>query len=170
MENILIRNFEHSDLKGMLAVFNYFAENSFAVYCEFPLAENQFNKLAEQIRIGLVIEDRTDNRIIGFGYISNYKIFPNFNHSGILTYFILPEYTGKGLGTELFNELILRGRAMGITNFFAHISSLNTQSLNFHKKHGFEEAGIHKNPGNKFGEKFDIAWMQKQFNNTDGHK
>ena len=72
------------------------------------------------------------------------------------------DYTGLGLGTKLLNELISAGKKIGITNYLAHISSQNTQSLNFHKKHGFEEVGRFKKVAIKFNNFIDVVWVQKQ--------
>lgn len=160
--DIIIRSYDETDLPGMMKVFNYFAENSSAVYTGQILEYGQFVKLAEQIRIGLVVIK--DNVIIGFGFIARYKPYQNFNRTGTLTYFIMPEYTGCGIGTLLFNKLIDDGLKGGITNYLAHISSKNTQSLAFHKKHGFTEVGRFFNVADKFGESFDIVWVQKQYN------
>lgn len=157
---LIIRSFAEKDIEAMLSIFNFFAENSYAVYCDFPLTLTQFKMITEQIKIGLVIE--AESKIIGFGYISPYKPYPNFSRTGVLTYFILPEYTGKGLGTRLFNTLIDEGVKAGITNYLAHISKMNEQSLNFHKKHGFEAVGIFKNVADKFGKSIDVVWVQKQ--------
>lgn len=160
-EKIVIRDYTGTDLEGLLKVFNYFAENSFAVYSEVPLSEEHFRMMMAQARVSLVVLD--GDKIIGFGYIGKYKPFPNFNRTGLLTYFILPEYTGKGVGTRLFNNLLSKGKQIGITNYLAHISSKNTQSLQFHNKQGFEEVGLFKNVAAKFNEPFDIVWVQKQF-------
>ena len=156
-----IREYNGSDLEGMLPVFNYFAEHGDAVYTDMPLSLNRFKKLIEQVKIGLVLEN--GDKIIGFGYISAYKPYPNFDFTGVLTYFIMPQYTGIGLGTRLFDELIKRGRQAGINNFLAHISSMNEQSLNFHKKKGFVTVGEFKNVAVKNSRLFDIIWVQKQY-------
>ncbi len=161
-KDIIIRDFANSDIEGLIRVFNYFAINSFAVYSESPLTAEHFNLMIAQTRIALVIEN--EKQIIGFGYISKFKPFPNFDGTGLLTYFILPEFTGKGIGKNLFNTLITRGREIGISNYLVHISSKNEQSLQFHKKMGFNETGLFKNVAKKFGELFDIVWMQKQYN------
>jgi len=161
-EDIIIRDYNETDLDGLMTVFNYFAINSYAVYSEVALSREHFISMLAQTRIALVVE--VNNQIIGFGYISKFKPFPNFNKTGLLTYFILPEFTGKGIGKNLFNILISKGKAIGIINYLAHISSKNEQSLQFHKKMGFEEAGLFKNVAKKFGEPFDMVWVQKQFN------
>jgi L-amino acid N-acyltransferase len=158
----LIRELTKDDLEEILSIFNYFAANSFAVYSNIPLTIKHIEKMADEIKVGLVVE--VENKTAGFGYVTYFKPFPNFKNTGVLTYFILPEYTGKGLGTQLFERLILKGKEIGITNYLANISSKNQQSLNFHKKLGFEEVGNFKNVASKFDESFDMIWVQKQFN------
>ena len=116
---------------------------------------------SKKTKVFLVLE--TGNKVVGFGFVASYNPFKSCNHVGVLTYFILPEYTGKGLGTKLFNQLISKGKDLGITNYLAHISSRNEQSLNFHKKHGFQEVGRFKDMSVKLGESIDMVWVQKQF-------
>lgn len=159
-EEKFIRNYEEKDLEAMLQIFNSFAQKSFAVYSDSEISIEKFRWMIEQAVITLVLEK--NNQVIGFGYISRYKPYSNFNRTGVLTYFILPEYTGAGLGTKLFNELILRGKALGITNYLANISSKNEQSLKFHEKHGFNEVGRFRNVATKFGELIDVVWVQKE--------
>ncbi|MFC2103333.1 GNAT family N-acetyltransferase [Bacteroidota bacterium] len=160
-DNIILRPYQKNDFDGILEVFNSFVSDSFSAYCDACFKVTEFRGRIEQLKIILVLTEK--ERIIGYGYLSNYKPYPNFSHTGILTYFILSEYTGKGFGTRLFNKLISIGKENGITNYLAHISSKNIQSLNFHKKQGFVEVGNFKEVGIKFNQKFDIVWMQKIF-------
>ena len=157
---ITIRDFEKNDLDEILAVFNLFVRDNFAAYSESELTREQFKKLIEQAKIILTL--RASETIIGYGYISPYKPLPNFNHTGVLSYFIRTEYTGLGHGSELLQELFKKGKEIGITNYLAHISTRNEQSLNFHKKHGFKEVGRFKDIAKKFGEVIDVVWVQKQ--------
>jgi len=62
------------------------------------------------------------------------------------------------------------GRSIGMINFIAHLSSKNEQSIQFHKKHGFTECGRLKDIGIKFGQLFDIVWVQKQIENIGADK
>jgi phosphinothricin acetyltransferase len=159
---MIFRDYKDKDINDLLTIFNLYAKDSFAVYCDFELNISQFEILLEQVKIILVMQE--GKTTIGFGFISNYKPFHNFNHTGVLTYFIRPEYTGKGYGTKLLNNLISLGKEAGITNYLAHISSRNQPSLNFHKNHGFKIVGRFKNVAVKFGKPFDIVWVQKQYN------
>ncbi|MGB5894406.1 MAG: N-acetyltransferase family protein, partial [Ignavibacteriaceae bacterium] len=145
-----------------LEVVNSFVKDSFAAYSDeyyFPSIVDEWSKKA---KVFLVLE--TENKVVGFGFVASYKPFKSCAHVGVLTYFIRPEYTGKGLGTKLINELISKGKDLGVTNYLAHITSKNEQSLNFHKKHGFQEVGRFKDMSIKLGESVDMVWVQKQFN------
>jgi phosphinothricin acetyltransferase len=163
-DNITIRDFEKSDLDELRAVFNSFVRDSYAAYPESELSGEQFNKLLAQAKIILTLQ--AGERTIGYGYISSYKPLANFDHTGVLSYFILADYTGMGYGSVLLNELFSRGKEIGITNYLAHISSRNEQSLNFHKKHGFKEVGRFRNAAKKFGQAIDVVWVQKQMEET----
>lgn len=159
MENLNLRKYRTSDNKSIKNIFNYFSKESFACYCENDFSSSEIELIMEDTRCAYVIEDH--KKIIGFGYLSHFKKLNTFDHTGVLTYFILPEYTGNGLGTKICNQLLLTGRSLGITNFIANISSKNQQSLNFHKKIGFKEVGKLPQIAIKFGEYFDIIWVQK---------
>lgn len=86
---------------------------------------------------------------------------PTFSRTAEVTYFIHPDYTGKGLGKKLLGFLEKGAVEKGITNILANISSLNPRSIDFHKKNGFVECGRFKNVGRKKGQLFDTVWMQK---------
>jgi len=159
---LIIRNKKEDDNNKILGVVNSFVKNSFAAYQDEPYPPSIVDEWSRKARIFLVLE--TGNEVVGFGFVSSYRPFKSFNHVGVLTYFILQEYTGRGLGTKLFNRLILKGKNLGITNYLAHISSKNEGSINFHKKHGFNEVGRFKDMSHKLGESVDMLWVQKQFN------
>ena len=159
-DGIVTREYVEEDLNAMLDIFNAFAVESFSVYCEEKLNSEQFKSILGNARIIMVLHAL--NKVIGFGFVSSYKPYSNFNGTGVLTYFILPEYTGRGLGKELCDKLISKGEKLGITNYLAHVSSKNFQSLNFHKKFGFAEVGRFKEVWTKFNEPLDVIWFQKQ--------
>ncbi|MFX1597203.1 MAG: GNAT family N-acetyltransferase [Promethearchaeota archaeon] len=154
-----IRKVKNSDLNDVLSIYNYYILNCFAAYSEKEVKINFINHLSQECLSFVVLE--IEKKIVGFAFIKNYLSYDNFKHTGQLSYFIKPEYTNKGFGTTLFNELIDYANENGIRLLFVHLSSLNEQSLNFHKKHGFIECGRFKDIAKKFGQIFDIIWMQR---------
>jgi len=166
LQNLVIREATSQDTQEMLEIFNYYIDNSFAAYLEIPVgpeffqtshAESEPNK--SELYPFYVMEE--DNRVIGIGALRPYLPFPNFQHTGVVSYFILPEYTRKGLGIKLLDVLCQEAKKKNMKNLLASVSSKNQASLNFHLKHGFAECGRFKAAGTKFGKFFDIVWFQK---------
>lgn len=150
------------DRQGIMDIFNYYAENSFAAYPEKKLPYEAFDVFVQVSRgypTGTVTDE--DGKIIGFGMLRVHNAMPVFSQTAEATYFIHYEHTGKGIGSLLLSYLERKARQMGIKNILASISSLNPGSIAFHAKNGFEECGRFRNVGKKNGRDFDTVWMQK---------
>lgn len=157
-----IRNIDSiNDWDGITKIINYFIEHDIAAYPDEKFENSFFSKMynAAPDYPFLVVESGKD--LVGFGYLHPFRSIKTMRKTATLTYFILPEFTGKGIGTLLLRKLIDGGKKMGICNFLAHISSHNEGSIRFHKKHGFEECGRFREVGSKFGKDFDMIWMQR---------
>jgi L-amino acid N-acyltransferase YncA len=163
---LVIREATSQDTQEMLEIFNYYIDNSFAAYLETPVGPEfiqTFHDKGEPNKSEhfpfYVIEE--DNRVIGIGTLRPYLPFPNFHHTGVVSYFILPEYTRKGLGGKLLDVLCQDAKNKQMKSILVNVSSKNQASLNFHLNHGFVECGRFKAAGTKFGKYFDIVWFQK---------
>lgn len=162
----LIREASTEDIPGMLEVFNYYVENSFASYLEtsvepefFQVIQSEKEQDKDESFPFYVIEEY--DKIIGIGALRPYFPFPNFRHTGVVSYFILPGHTRKGLGSKMLGKLCTEAREKKMKSLLANVSSKNEASLNFHLKHGFIECGRFREVGIKFGKYFDIIWLQK---------
>jgi L-amino acid N-acyltransferase YncA len=87
--------------------------------------------------------------------------FPAFIRTGMLTYFIQPEYTRHHLGKKLLDDLTDGVKNMGITSLVATMASKNVAGIHFHFHHGLTEVGTSQNAGSKFGGQFEMVWMQR---------
>ncbi|WP_410508821.1 GNAT family N-acetyltransferase [Methanosarcina hadiensis] len=162
----LLREASTEDIPGMLEVFNYYVENSFASYLEtsvgpefFQVIQSEKEQDKDESFPFYVIEE--NSKIIGIGALRPYFPFPNFRHTGVVSYFILPGHTRKGLGSKMLGKLCTEAREKKMKSLLANVSSKNEASLNFHLKHGFIECGRFREVGIKFGKYFDIIWLQK---------
>jgi len=161
--SLAIRPVRDDDQDDILRVFNYFAVNSFAAYPSQPVGSHlfeRFKSLADGYPF-LVIENDASEEIIGFGLLHRYHPADSFDQTAEVTYFILPEYTGHGLGQRLLDTFITHARSHDISILLASISSLNEQSLKFHAKNGFSECGRLRRIGRKHDHDFDVVWVQK---------
>ena len=160
--NYSIKTMTDDDKDSILSVYNYYVENSFAAYREKKVDSDFFQQLKNMAEgYPFYVVQIPDKRIIGFAFLHSYSEEQCFNRVAEITYFILPSYTGKGIGKDLLGMLINEARKMRIETLLAHISSKNQPSVNFHRQNGFQECGRFINIGKKSGEDFDVVWMQK---------
>jgi L-amino acid N-acyltransferase YncA len=160
--NFRIEAVSMDDGIAIIDIFNYYVENSFAAYPKSKVPYEFFG-LFLNMTCGypfLAAKDRYGN-VLGFGLLHPYNPMPAFSHVAEITYFIAPDHRSKGIGKCMLDSLLAGALEKGITSILASISSQNEPSLTFHKKNGFRECGRFLNIGRKFGQDFDIVWMQK---------
>ena len=72
------------------------------------------------------------------------------------TVYVSPEYTGRGIGKQLMNELIRICRERNFLTLIACITEGNESSFRLHEKLGFERVSHFKKVGMKFGKYLDV--------------
>ncbi|UCD65234.1 MAG: N-acetyltransferase [Candidatus Zixiibacteriota bacterium] len=154
---------EAADRKPVIDIFNYFIENGFAAYREKKVGYDMFDRFLAMIGDFPAITIKSESgEIVGFAFFRPYHPAETFRSTAEVSYFILPEHTGQGLGSLVLGYFETEARARGITVLLASISSLNAQSIAFHRKHGFVECGRFRDIGMKRSRTFDMVWMQKK--------
>jgi phosphinothricin acetyltransferase len=153
---------EEKHKPGIVAVFNHYIHTSFAAFPSRPLPENMLDKFVDIAKTypAVSVLDECE-MVVGFAMLRPYYFEDSMKRTGEISYFLMPGITGQGIGGKILNDFIERARKMGIDNILACISSHNVESINFHRKHGFEQVGLFKRVGRKFDQDFDIVWMQK---------
>lgn len=162
LENVVLP-FPDKALDGIVKIFNYYIEHSFAAYRDEKITVRQFSAVLESAKgyPGVTVRDSRDE-MAGFGFLTPHKPIPTFSHSADFTCFLLPEFTSRGVGGRILDYLEKSGAEMGIENVFSSVSSKNVVSLTFHLRKNFTECGRFRDVGRKDGEYFDTVWMQKK--------
>src|SRR5665647_2394762 len=114
--DIIVRKVRECDRDSIIAIFNYYAATSYAAYPEMPVNDRFFEFLREGTLAFYVLEH--SQQVIGFGLIKPVLPFPAFMRTGMLTYFLMPEFTGHGLGNLLIDRLT--SDAVSYTHLRAH--------------------------------------------------
>ena len=156
-----IRKAADGDRDAVVGITNYFIEHSFANYMENKVGDWFFDMARNMCRDGIFYVIDSPQGVVGLGLLRPHMHPGLFKRAADVSYFILPEHTHKGLGGKLLAELEQEARKVEITTLLANISSLNSQSIAFHRKHGFKDCGRFERIGSKFGKDFDVVWMQK---------
>ena len=151
------------DGKDILDVFNYYVENSFAAYPEQKLPYEFAGVFMDMCKgyPSAVARDES-GAIAGFGMLRAYNSMPAFAKTAEISYFLKPEFTGKGIGKMILEHLVVKAKEKGITSILAGISSFNEGSIRFHLNNGFIECGRFKSIGTKKGRTFDVVYCQRE--------
>ncbi|MBW2499543.1 MAG: N-acetyltransferase [Deltaproteobacteria bacterium] len=166
--NARIRPVAATDWGQIADIFNYYVIESLAAYPDQPVSEAFFrDRQGAHPEYPFVVAEAEEG-VVGFAYLSPFHPARTMRHTASLTYFLHPQHTGRGIGTELLEHLFDGGKSIGVTNFTAHISSENPGSVRFHQKHGFTECGRFVNVGIKKGRRFDMVWMQRELCESEG--
>lgn len=146
----------------VMEIFNHYILTSTAAFPGNSLPEPFFAMLLRKSEVGYpAYAVLCDGKVAGFCQLSPYNPFSTFAGTACVTYFLSPEYSGKGIGTECLRRLEEDGKKMNISHLIAEVSSENDGSLRFHEKNGFRIVGELNGIGSKFGRSFGITLLQK---------
>ena len=164
MRNMKIRTIENKDYGYIVDIYNYYVQNSNAAFIDKSIDIKFVETLHKAaLKNSFLVLDKGE-MIVGFALLKSFLPIETFNRTATVSYFIAPEYTRQGLGSLLINRLVDYAHTSNIDNFIAEISSDNIQSINFHKKQGFQQCGLLSNVGFKNKDDFSIIYMQKHIN------
>ena len=106
--------------------------------------EIQFNELSQLDNIFLVAE--FENTPIGYAQLIMDGRDESINRNRpleIRRIYASQEYLGKGVGRELMQSTIREARQRGCDSIWLGVWEKNPRAINFYKKWGFREVGMH---------------------------
>lgn len=108
----------------------------------------------------LVAED--DEGVLGYAYANHFRPRRAYRFCLEDSIYIAPRAQGRGVGRVLLAELMARCEALGARQMLAVIGdSANAGSIGLHRALGFQDTGLLKASGWKFGRWLDVVLMQK---------
>ena len=123
---------------------------SFELWDKGHLKDCRFVMLAENTVVGWCVVSPTSAREAYKGVIE-------------VSIYIDKAFRGKGLGTELLNHLCRASEEKGYWCLYVSILSINTASINLHKKCGFREVGYRERIAkDRFGQWQNTTLMERR--------
>jgi len=160
------------DAERLLEIYAPYVKNTAISFeYEVPTKEEFATRIADISSKYPYIIMESDGIITGYAYASAFKTREAYKYSVETTIYMDSKYHGMGLGRALYTELENRLRERGILNANACIayarednSNLTNTSMYFHEKMGYKLVGTFHNCGFKFGQFYDMIWMEKMLN------
>lgn len=160
---IKIRDYQKQDCPAVLAIINDAILNSTALYdYNVRTLATQETIFEEKIQKGFpVIVAELNNEVVGFGYYSEFRFREAYKFTVEHSVYANKNCIGKGIGKLLLTELIERAKQQNLHTMIGVIDSENRNSIDFHKRFGFEEVGFIKDSGFKFDRWLHSVFVQK---------
>lgn len=109
--------------------------------CSWPSKNEEYFKKSIEDKNSFVLVAETNNKIIGY-FIGNLKKAGDYRNIKRIAEgdnaYILPDYQRKGIGIQFYKRFLKWAKEKEITKVKAVVSAKNKNSLNWHKKLGFE--------------------------------
>ncbi|NLD20069.1 MAG: GNAT family N-acetyltransferase [Clostridiales bacterium] len=168
-KNIYIRPVKGSDAQALADIYApYVKETAISFDYEVP-AKRDFKKHIDEILKShpfLVAE--IEGEIVGYAYGGAFRARKAYSCSAETTVYIKKDKRRMGIGKKLYEALEEKLKEQGILNLYACVAYsqmdtpyLTKDSLWFHRRMGYAEAGRFHKCGYKFEQWFDIIWMEK---------
>lgn len=130
---------------------------------EVPTVEQMQARRADVAARGLpYLVAMKDGEVAGYAYATAYRARSAYRHTVEDSVYVAQGMHGHGIGTALLRAVIERCTASGFTQMVACVgNSANLGSQRLHGSLGFEQVGVLREVGFKFGQWVDTVLMQR---------
>jgi len=157
----VIRYANSDDAKAICAIYDHYAKNTIVTFADQALPvymlRNRFSTATIKYPVLVCEQDRW---IVGYTMVRPWKSRPAYRYSAEVGIYLDPEAVGRGLGSQLYRELLRLIQGSGLHSLIAGIALPNAASVVFHEKFGFQFVGRFEDVGYKFGRWIDVGYWQ----------
>ena len=101
--------------------------------------------------------------VIGWASLSEWSDRCAYSETAEISLYVKKEHQESGVGRKLLEEIMQEGQKMGLHTVVARIVEGNDRSINLFKSEKFENIGVMKEVGRKFGKRLNVYLMQKVY-------
>lgn len=160
---MLIRKAEQKDLPELLDLYNYEAVNSVANLDLNPRTIDEWQLWFDHHNVENhpLYAAEIDGSAVGYCSLSSYRDKEAFRSTVELSIYVSHDFRNRGIASKLMAFILDEARRDEHTHTVVSvITTTNEPSCKLHEKFGFENCGVIKEVGMKFGEYQDIVNYQ----------
>ena len=153
-----------ADLEAMRAIYNEAVLHTTATYDYDPRpAEKQAAWFASKEAAGLpvLVADR-DGAVAGYASYGPFRAWDGYRYTVEHGVYVDARFRRLRIASALIEALVARAQAQGLHLMVAGIDADNAGSIELHRRLGFEDAGVLREAGYKFGRWLDLAFMTRK--------
>jgi phosphinothricin acetyltransferase len=153
------------DLAALVAIYNHYVEKTSITFDIDPFTVETrrpwFEPFAERGRYRLIVAEH-DTGPFGYACSVRFRAKRAYDPSVETSIYLAPEWTGRGLGTQLYAALFASLAGEDVHRAYAGVTLPNPASVALHEKSGYTRVGLMHEVGFKLGRYWDVAWYEKE--------
>ena len=150
------------DAEAIRQIYNLEVETSTVTMDLVPRSvEDQQQWLAARSGAHAVVVAVSEAAVVGFGSLSPWRSRPGYAATVEDSVYVARDMQGRGVGRAILSELISTARAHGFHSMMARIAGGHEASIGLHHSLGFDDVGVEREVGRKFGKWIDIEVLQR---------
>ena len=162
--SLIIRTAIASDMDAIAHIYGHHVNHGTGTFETDPPDSSEIERRWSEVTARglpwLVADDVGD--VVGYAYAGPYRPRLAYKHTVEDSIYVRADRLGTGVGRLLMPALISATKACGMHQMIAVIGdSGNQASIHLHRRFGFQDAGLLKDVGFKFGRWLDTVFMQR---------
>ena len=162
---VTVRPATLEDLPGITEIHNYYVVNTHITFDVQPSRPEQrlqwFLEHSGDQRHRLLVACEAEGTIVGYTCTGRFRTKEAYDTTVESSIACGPGQDGKGIGTLLYKSLFDALADQDIHRIVAGVAQPNPASNALHARFGFKTIGRFTQVGRKFGEYWDVVWMER---------
>jgi phosphinothricin acetyltransferase len=158
-----LRMAQASDAAAIVAIYNHYILTSTISFEEEPVSATQMQQRIADVQSKglpwLVLE--VAGQLVGYAYATPWRVRHAYRFSVETSVYLDPAWQGRGLGRQLYTELLAQLETHGCHLAIGGIALPNPGSIALHEALGFHQVACFKEVGYKFARWLDVGYWQK---------
>ena len=158
----MIREVKLKDAKDIVDIYNYYILNTNVTFEEKELTVDQMEEriIEKTVKNPWIVYER-EGKIIGYAYLSGWNVKSAYRFSKEGTIYLDVKERGKGIGQELFKELLKIAKEYGVHAIVSGITIPNNESIKLHENFGFKKIAEFEEIGFKNNKWLNVGYWQR---------
>ncbi|HEY7097099.1 MAG TPA: GNAT family N-acetyltransferase [Terriglobales bacterium] len=164
MPDTQIRDAVRDDLPRLTAIYNHYVVHTPVTFDIEPFLVEQripwFEQFSNRGRYRLLVAE-SEGTILGYAGTTRFRPKAAYETTVETTIYCAPDVGKKGIGIALYTALFEALAKEDIRRIVAGYALPNPGSAALHARFGFTTVGIFRENGRKFGQYWDVCWMER---------
>lgn len=157
----MIRCATVEDAGAICSIYNPYVTGTTVTFEEEAVTVDAMRaRIAEVNAIFLWLVFEEHGEIGGYAYATRWRARAAYRYSAEITVYLAPRFQGRGIGTQLYAELIARLEAQGVHQVIGGVALPNPASVALHERLGFRKVAHFAEVGRKFDRWIDVGYWQ----------